>query len=62
MNDGENKRIQSVKMIPSHKMNLIQLADFIASGTNRKFIKKDDKDMSINIISHREIYVQLWPK
>lgn len=61
MNDWMTKRIQSVKMIPSHKMNCIQLADFIASGINRGYMKKDNKDVSISIVSHRKIYVQLWP-
>jgi hypothetical protein len=62
MNDGMKNRICSVKMIPSHKMNLIQLADYVASSVNRRYTKIDDKDTSSSIIAHREIYVQVWPK
>jgi hypothetical protein len=62
MNDEKMRRIKSVKMIPSNKLNLIQLADFIASGTNRIYMKTDGKDVSISVVSHRKINVQVWPK
>ncbi len=61
MNTESIKRIHSVKMIDSKKINCIQLADYVASATNRKYTKKDDKDRSIQIISHRKIYEQYWP-
>ena len=62
MNTESIKRIHSVKMLDSKKIWCIQLADYIASATNRKYTKKDDKDTSISIISHRKIYEQFWPK
>jgi hypothetical protein len=62
MNTETIKRIHSVKMIDSKKINCIQLADYVASATNRKYTKRDDKDKSIHIISHRNMLEQYWPK
>jgi signal transduction histidine kinase len=51
-------------MQESHKNNLLQLADYVASGINRSFTtnsKRKRKDF-IKKINIREIYVQFWPK
>lgn len=62
MNEDNFKRIKEVKMEESHKNNLLQVADYIASGLNRKF---SDNRKSINFIEKlniKEILVQFWPK
>lgn len=58
-----DKRICKVKMQRSDGNNLLQLADYIAGVVNRsvKNNKKKSDDFR-KIISHREIFVQIWPK
>jgi len=47
----------------SHKDNLIQLVDYIASGLYRYEAKEKDTDKNLlKIISHRKMHVQIWPK
>jgi len=41
---------------------LLQLADYIAGVINRKVQGKADADTYHKLVSHREIYVQVWPK
>lgn len=64
MNGGNIRRIKEIKMQASHKNNLLQLADYIASGLNR--LHNTGKERSeyghIKKISSKEIYVQIWPK
>lgn len=60
-NGDGTKKIKKVKMQDSHKNNLLQLADYIASGINRKKTKPE-KEHYMQIIAHREMYVQFWPK
>lgn len=55
--------IKKVKMQRSSGNNLLQLADYTASIINRSIQnKKKWADEYRKIISHREIYVQIWPK
>lgn len=64
MNDEGKKRIREVKMQESHKNNLIQLADYVASWINRQYstnLKRKKKDF-IKIINIREMHIQFWPK
>lgn len=61
-NYGEKKRVSSVKMIDSCKMNNLQLVDYVASATNRMYTKKDWITNPIQFISDRCMNVQLWPK
>ena len=56
-----HRKIKKVKMQDSHKNNLLQLADYIASGTYRE-VCKPDKGSILDLISHRKISVQIWPK
>lgn len=59
----EAKVIKKVKMQRSESNNLLQLADYIASSINRSIQNRRKKsDDYRRIISHREIYVQVWPK
>lgn len=60
MNTDSKKLIKKVKMQRSTSNNLLQLADYISGVINRS-IQKKDKTFR-RIISHREIYVQIWPK
>jgi len=54
--------IKKVKIQPSHRNNLIQLADMIAGSIYRSFTKKGDREIYREVIGTKEIYVQLWPK
>ena len=59
----KDRVIKKVKMQRSESNNLLQLADYVASSINRSVQNKRKKsDEYRNIIAHREIYVQVWPK
>jgi hypothetical protein len=62
INDPGHRFIRKVKVQDSRKNNLLQLADMIAGAVNRSFGAKGDYQIYRQIISHREVYVQLWPK
>ncbi len=62
VNEPGNRFIRKVKVQESYRNNLIQLADMIAGAINRSFSTKTDSQTYRSIISHREMYVQLWPK
>ncbi len=61
--EGSNPLIKKVKTQHSHSNNLIQLADMVCGAIYRFYnpAKKDRKEYR-KIISHREIFVQFWPK
>ena len=56
-----HRKIKKVKMQDSHRNNLLQLADYIASGIYHK-VNSTKKSHMIDLLSHREIYVQVRPK
>ena len=56
------KYIGKVKIQDSHRNNLLQLADMICGAISRRYRNRDDSEKYRKMISHREIYVQLWPK
>lgn len=59
----EEKIIGKVKMQRSTSNNLLQLADYVASSINRSVQNERKKaDNYRKIITHREIYVQVWPR
>jgi len=62
MNEDWFKRIKEVKMEESHRNNLLQVADYIASWLNRKYSKNRKKTDFIKILNIKEINVQFWPK
>ena len=63
MNDRARKIIRKVKMQRSTSNNLLQLADYIAGSINRSISdKRKEANKFRNMISHREMYVQIWPK
>ena len=57
-----NRYIQKVKIQNSNKNNLIQMADVIYGAVARSFGGKRDAKTYRFLVSHREIYVQFWPK
>lgn len=63
MNADNRRIIKKVKMQRSTSNNLLQLADYIAGVINRSITgKRQESQKFRKIISHREIYVQTWPK
>jgi hypothetical protein len=64
MND-ERYVIHKVKQQDSERNNLLQLADYTAGIINRSKTRATSEKKQIDfrrITSHREIYVQIWPK
>lgn len=62
MNDEAFTRIKEVKMEESHRNNLLQVADYIASWLNRKFANNRKNNDFIKVLNIKEIDVQFWPK
>lgn len=59
--NGAGLAIKKVKSERSHSNNLLQLADYVAGVINRNALGKDTEALK-DIIAHREIYIQIWPK
>jgi Protein of unknown function (DUF3800) len=59
--DGR-KFIRKVKLQESHRNILLQLADMVCGAVARGYTKPEESNRYRNIISHREIDVQFWPK
>ena len=59
--DG-NRFIREVKLEDSHRNNLLQMADMICGAVARDFNQPKEKGLYRKIISHREIWVERWPK
>lgn len=62
VNDRDSLYIRKVKLQNSDSNNLIQLADMISGTIFRSISQKKDAQTYRDIIKHREIYVQIWPK
>lgn len=63
MNEPGNRLIKHVKMERADSNNLLQLADMVCGAVARSFnVGKQERMAFRNIIRHREIRVQLWPK
>jgi c-di-GMP-related signal transduction protein len=63
MNDGKKRLIKDVKTQRSKSNNLLQLADYVAGAINRSMQKNKKFAADYrNIISHREIGVEIWPR
>jgi hypothetical protein len=54
--------IKKVKIQNSRSNNLLQLADMVCGAVARCYSGKADARECRNLIRHREIYVQFWPK
>ena len=59
---GDSRFIGKIKVQDSQTNNLLQLADMVCGAVARNYSKKDDAETYRRLISHREIYVQFWPK
>ena len=62
INTSAKSHIKKIKMQRSSGNRLLQLADYIAGVINRKVQGKPDAGTYHQLVSHREIYVQVWPK
>ena len=61
--DRRYSYIKKVKIQDSSRNNLIQMADMICGAIRRSFRSDAKQDQQYrDIIRHREIYVQFWPK
>lgn len=54
--------IHQVKLQDSQKNHLLQMADMVCGAVARSFKEKKDSQVYRQLVSHREMYVQLWPK
>ncbi len=59
---GDSRYIGKVKVQDSRDNNLLQLADMVCGAVARSYSEKEDAKTYRALISHREIYVQFWPK
>lgn len=59
---GDVRYIGKVKVQDSRDNNLLQMADMVCGAIARSYTAKDDAKTYRKQISHREIYVQFWPK
>ncbi|MBM3859924.1 MAG: DUF3800 domain-containing protein [Verrucomicrobia bacterium] len=59
---GDARHIGRIKIQDSRQNNLLQLADMVCGAVARSHGPKDDALVYRQLIAHREIYVQLWPK
>ena len=59
---GQQRSIRKVKLQDSEKNHLLQMADMVCGAVARSFTDKSDAQVYRKLISHREMYVQLWPK
>jgi hypothetical protein len=60
---GGTRHVKKVKMEDSRSNNLLQLADMICGSVARSFmVDKEDRRTYRNIISHREMVIQIWPR
>jgi hypothetical protein len=61
--DKSYSYIKKIKIQDSSKNNLIQMVDMICGAVRRSFRSDAKQDQQYrDIIRHREIYVQFWPK
>lgn len=61
-NDAGKCLIKKVKTQDSDRNNLLQMADMVVGSIARFHSGKKDARECRDIIRHREIYVQFWPK
>jgi len=62
VNEEGTGYVKKVKFKDSAKNNFIQLADMIAGAISRGFTDKPSNLNLLDIIKHRQIFVQLWPQ
>lgn len=62
INTNDRHHIKKVKQQPSHKNNLIQLADYVASIINHQVQGKKSAQEYYRAISSKEMHIQQWPR
>jgi hypothetical protein len=63
MNNGGTVLIRKVAMEASHTNHLLQVADMICGAVARSYNReKPDRSGYRELIDHREMRVQVWPK
>ncbi len=62
LNAPSQRFIRKVKVQDSSRNNLLQLADMVAGAIYRSFGSKGDARRYRSVVSHREMFVQLWPR
>ena len=62
INDSGPRFIRRVQLKDSAHESLLQLADMIAGAVHRSLGTKADRDDYRDLVSHREMRVQVWPK
>lgn len=62
LNDQGSSKIKKIKSQPSHKNNLIQLADYCVGVNNRKIQNKKNWQSYYKYIAFRQVSFQKWPK
>ena len=60
--NSEGRFIGKVKIQDSQSNNLLQLTDMVCGAVARSYGGKEDAKEYRALVSHREIYVQFWPK
>jgi hypothetical protein len=60
--DSGRRFIRKIKIQDSRQNNLLQMADMVCGAVARSFTDKKDALTFRNLISHREIKVEIWPK
>lgn len=58
----ESRHIAKVKLQDSRENNLVQMADMVCGAVARSYSEKDDAKTYRQLVAHREIYIQFWPK
>lgn len=58
----EHRLLRKIKLQDSQKNHLLQMADMVCGAVARSFTEKEDAQLYRRLISHREMYVQFWPK
>ena len=61
-NDRDTQHIKQVRMQQSRNNNLLQLADMICGAVRRSHGNKQDSQTYRQLIVHREMGLQIWPK
>jgi len=61
-NTDESNKISKFKTQDSHKNNLLQLADYAASISNRKLQNKKDADEYYQFLAGKVVNLQRWPQ
>lgn len=60
--ESGHRFLRKIKLQDSRNNHLLQMVDMVCGAVARSFTEKDDAQRYRRLISHREMYVQFWPK